>query len=229
VAAAGVIATAVTAVRATPKALYLIDDKTKIKGDELTISEKIIAVAPVYIPSVLIGVSTITCIFGANVLNKKKQAALTSAYALLNNYHKEYRNKLIELHGEEADEEIRSEIVRTNCDYHQIGIDTPDDKMLFYDEISKQSFVRYEREVMDAEYHLNRNFVMRGYAPLNEFYEFLGLPKTDYGETVGWSACDGYSWIDFQHRLIPGKDGQPDVYAIDMIFCPDEGYLEGWE
>ena len=81
---------------------------------------------------------------------------------------------------------------------------------------------------MDAEYHLNRNFVQRGYASLNEFYEFLGLPQTKYGDEVGWTCTDGYCWIDFEHRLISRDDGGTEVYAIDMLFPPDAHYLDEW-
>ena len=81
-------------------------------------------------------------------------------------------------------------MAREFCGYHQIGLDTPDEKVIFYDEISGESITCYEREIMDAEYHLNRNFVMRGYASLNEFYEFLGLPQTERGEELGWTMSD---------------------------------------
>lgn len=152
-----------------------------------------------------------------------------SSYVLLNNYHKEYRKKLTELYGEEADIKIRTEMARSNCAYHRLGLDVPDEKVIFYDEISGDSITCYEREIMDAEYHLNRNFILRGYASLNEFYSFLGLPQTRYGETVGWSSVNGYDWIDFEHTLISKDDGGTDIYSIDMLFLPDEDYLREWE
>jgi hypothetical protein len=223
--AIGVVATTVTAIKATPKAMKLIN-----KMDEYsTTVDKIKVVLPVYIPSIFMGAGTIMCIFGANALNTKQQASLTSAYTLINSYHNTYRNKLIDLYGKEADEKIRNEIVRENCGYHQIGVDTPDGKFIFYDEISGRSIERYEREIMDAEYHFNRNFAMRGYASLNEFYEFLGLPQTDYGDSLGWSISDGYSWVDFEHRLISTDDGGIPIYSIDMVFPPEAEYMRDWE
>ena len=95
--AIGVVATAVMAVKATPKALILLDEAKEEKKDELTKFETIRVAGPVYIPSVLMGASTIACILGANVLNKQKQAALTSAYMLLENSYKDYRTKVKEL------------------------------------------------------------------------------------------------------------------------------------
>lgn len=227
IAASGVIVSSVMAAKATPKALALLEKVSGEKGGELTTLETVLTAAPAYIPSVVVGMSTIACIFGANILNKQKQAALVSAYALVNNSFKEYRKKLIELHGEEADVEVKNAIARECCNYHQLRLDAPDNKVVFYDEISGESITCYEREVMDAEYHLNRNFTIRGYAFLNEFYEFLGLPMTDYGGTVGWSVASGIMWIDFEHRLIEHDDGGLDLYSINMVFQPD--ILKEWE
>lgn len=230
VAAVGVVATAFAVAEAVPKANDKLESARHDKGNELTKLEVFKEAAPVYIPVAVLGASTIACMFGANALNKKQQASIASAYALLSNYHKEYRNKLIEFHGEEADIQIREAMAREHCDFHQIGLDVPDQKVIFYDEISGESIVAYEREIMDAEYHLNRNFVMRGYASLNEFYTFLGLPQTEAGDALGWSAADGYSWIDFTHPKISKDDdcGTP-VYLINMIFPPHDEYLDGWE
>ena len=110
VGAVGVVATAVVAVQATPKALQLLELAKEQKGEELTKVEVLKVAGPIYIPAVVIGVSTISCIFGANTLNKRKQAALTSAYALLNSSYKEYKKKVVDLYGEEVDSHIKQEI-----------------------------------------------------------------------------------------------------------------------
>lgn len=227
--ALGVAATAVAAARATPKAIRLLEVEAEEKQKKLTKKEIFQAAAPAYIPVAAIGASTIACIFGANILNAHMQASLTSSYALLNNFHQEYRRTLIELHGKEADEEIRTAMARRHCDFHEIDHNYPDERVMFYDEISGETIVCFEREIMDAEYHLNRNFALRGYAPLNELYMFLGLPQTDYGSEIGWSVTDGYAWIDFEHNLISTDDGGTDIYSIDMIIPPNPDYMREWE
>ena len=68
-----------------------------------------------YIPTAAFGLSTIACIMGANALNSRKQAALTSAYALINQSYKEYKDKLKELYGEEAHNAIVDSIVSEKC------------------------------------------------------------------------------------------------------------------
>lgn len=223
---AGVVATVVSAVRATPKALKSIDKATYEKGEDLTVIEKVQAAAPAYVSTALLGASTIACIFGANALSTRTQASIASAYALIDNYHKEYRKTLIDLHGEEIDKEVRNAMAHEHCNFHVIDYDEPDGKVLFYDEISGETILRYERDVISAEYHFNRNFVMRGAAPLNELYEFLGIPQTEYGDTVGWTMASGIMWVDFEHRLLERDDGGIPVYAIDMVFAPDSDYLD---
>ena len=71
---------------------------------------------------------------------------------------------------------------------------------------------------MNAEYHLNRNYILRGYSYLNEFYEFLGIEETDYGSVLGLAPTDdGMYWIDFNHRKVVMEDGL-EVYIIEMPF-----------
>lgn len=113
--AAGVIATAVTAVKATPKAMFLLNEARKEKGEPLTKLEVVKVAGPLYIPSILIGVSSIACIVGSNVLNKQKQAALVSAYTMLDQSYKEYKNKVIELYGDETDKAVEEELVKEHC------------------------------------------------------------------------------------------------------------------
>ena len=220
----GVVITSVYASKATLKADKLLKDAENSKGEKLTKLETAKIVVHTYAVPVIFGVSTIACVLGSNVLNKKNQATLMSMYALADNSFKEYRKKLIELHGKEIDDEVMDSVIREHCEYHQIHSDTPDKKMRFYEPLSKRFIYAYEREIIDAEYHLNRNFVLRGYSPLNEFFEFLGINKTDYGDDVGWTSSYGYYWIDFEHHY--ARDEKGVYFVIDSMFPPDDGYLE---
>lgn len=109
--AAGVVATAVLTARSTVKATMLLEQEKCERGGDLTVAETIKVAGPAYIPPVLMGAATITCIFGANTLNKRTQASLASAYALLDNSYKEYRAKVNELYGEDADQRVKEAVV----------------------------------------------------------------------------------------------------------------------
>lgn len=96
----------------------------------------------------------------------------------------------------------------------------------FYDSFSQRYFETTIEKVIQAEYHLNRNFMFFGTIALNDFYDFLGLEKTDFGDTVGWSSVNGdIYWIDFNHRRVTLDDGM-EVYVIDMVFEPTAEWLE---
>lgn len=233
----GVVATTVMAVKATPKALERLDEAKQEKGEELTQFEKVKVAGKVYIPTVAVGVGTLACIFGANVMNKKQQASLVSAYALVDSSYKEYKQKLKELYGEETHQEIVDAIAAEKAE--NVGVNAPGfvnnnalyvdeqcgETRLFYDEYGNRFFEATLEQVISAEYHLNRNYSLRGYSVLNEFYEFLGLEPTDYGNEVGWCAYDeGTFWIDFNHRQTDIK-GQKCI-VIDMPFAPDLEWKE---
>lgn len=113
--AAGVIVTSVLAVHATPKALRKIraDSKVNHDGDPEACSklEAVRSAWVCYIPAAISGTATILCIFGANVLNKRQQASISSAYALLNSSYQDYKDKLKELYGEEAHQKIIDSIM----------------------------------------------------------------------------------------------------------------------
>lgn len=206
----GVVATAVLTAKATPKALRLLDEAKEIKGEELSKVEIVKVAGPAYIPAVLVGVSTIACIFGANSLNKRQQAALMSAYALLDSSYKEYKQKVGELYGEDAHNQIKDAIAKDKYNEQEIKMDS--DKRLFYDEYSDRYFESTTEEVLKAEFELNKTLAENGGAFLNEFYDHLGLPKTDYGDHLGWNKYEIYdmhwtSWVNFDHRKVVMDDG----------------------
>lgn len=95
--------------------MFLLNEAKKEKGEPLTKLEMVKIAGPLYIPSILIGVSSIACIVGSNVLNKQKQAALVSAYTMLDQSYKEYKNKVIELYGDEADKAVEEELAKDHC------------------------------------------------------------------------------------------------------------------
>ena len=206
----GVVATSIMAVKATPKALRLIEVATEEKGEELTKLEVVKVAGSIYIPSVVTGIATLACIFGANVLNKRQQAALMSAYALLDNSYREYKNKVVELYGEAADIRIREELAKDK--YEEADISEDDGKQLFYDEFSERYFHAKMEDVIRAEYAINRKISVWGGAALNEFYEELDIPEVDYGNFLGWSSgglmeMTWSDWLDFTHEKVVMDDG----------------------
>ena len=202
--AVGVAATAVFAVKATPKALVLLEEAKEEKGDKLTIGETIKVAWKPYIPAFLTGTSTIACIFGINYLNTKSQASLMSAYALLDNSYKEYRKKVEELYGEKSDMNVKQEIVKAKYYTLEDEFEEEEGKELFFDYEGVRWFWSTVEEVKEAEYKFNQNLSMSGFACVNEFYDLLGLERTDTGCQLGWSTItndDLYGLDSFEVNL----------------------------
>lgn len=235
VAAIGVVATSVMAVKATPKAMMLLEHATDEKGEELTKLEVVRVVGPVYIPALAIGVSTISCIFGANVLNKRNQASLVSAYALLNQSYQQYRNAAKAVYGDDADSKIKAQIAKDtyiSADGYSVyssDLDSESEKILCYDLFSQRYFTSTMAAVLNAQYHINRNLNLHGYASINEFYDFLGIDKIDHGDDIGWSydQCveEGILWLDFDNRHTVMDDGL-ECCVISALWDPNKFSFE---
>lgn len=238
----GVIATAAMAIKATPKAVELIksDSRKNHDGDPYayTKREAVKSCWKCYIPVAVLGASTIACIFGATALTRRQQVTLASAYALLENSYKEYRGKVKELYGEEAHQKIMKalavekakdtpiyapNLIGCSCLEFE-GVD--EEERLFFDSFSNRYFQSTISRVLQAEYHLNRNFTMGMIPSLNDFYDLLGLEHTKIGDDIGWTNSDGsYYWIDFNHYKTT-IDGTMECWVIDSVFMPDGDFLK---
>lgn len=232
VGAVGVAVTAIMAVKATPKAITLLENAKEKKGEKLSKWETVKTAGPVYIPSVLTGAATVACIFGADVLNKRQQAALVSAYALLDQSYRNYKTKVDELYGEEAGEKVRESIAKDEYEEQKDEIVKTEgsDKQLFYDFYSGRYFESTIADVIWAEYEVNRALATYGGIGLNEFYNLLDLEELPEYNEIGWSAgqiSETYweYWIDFDHEKTT-IDDDLECIIIHMPLEPLMGYLD---
>lgn len=223
VGSAGVILTAITAAKDTPKAIQLIEEAKAEKGEELTKLETVKAAAPAYIPTAIVATSTITCVFGANVLNKRKQGALMSAYALIDNSYKEYRKKVVEILGDETDKLIKNEMVADHISEPDLIVE--EDEELFWDFYSMQRFTSTMDKVKNALVTLNEQIRAYGYASLNDYYELLGAEPVEYGNDYGWTLytrAEEINPVNFDIDTCEMVDSVGNVYPYNIIVMLDE-------
>ena len=237
--AVGAVATVVLAVKATPKACTAImeDSAKNHDGDSnaATKSEMVKSAWKYYVPAAITGVASLTCIFGANVLNRRQQASLASAYALLNHSYADYKRKVKELYGQEAHDKVLESLSVEKVDknhyiystglYRTSSLDfegAEEDERLFYDSFSERYFTSTIGKVLQAEYHVNRNFILGagGVISVNDFYEMLGINKIEGGDSIGWEINDEMYWIDFDHVKTTLDDGM-ECWIIDMVYTPE--------
>lgn len=227
----GVVATTVMAVKATPKALTILEKTEEEKGKKLSKWEKVNVAGPVYIPAVVTGAATIACILGANVISRRQQATLMSAYALLDNSYREYKKKTDELYGEEAGRQIRGEIAKDKYAGDEVSLD--DDKELFFDFYSGRYFESTKEAVMWAQYETNRSLYVNYAVGLNEYYDLLGLEEKPEYEMLGWSCGQmeemyRHPWIEFDQEevILDGDSEYEEGLKCMIIHMPLEPFTE---
>lgn len=196
-------------------------------GIEPTKSDYVKAYAKNYLPTAIIFALTSGCIIGGQKMSQKQYKQLLSAYAGLGAGFAGYRGAVIDKYGEEADEElceIASKAIMTDPSFVDLSqSDVPDEKLLYYEPISKTYFRAYERDLILAEYHLNRNFLLKGEVNVSELLYFLGIEPTAESDKYGWSCSCGLCWIDIYHWQ-QKKHGHELYYEIVYMFEPEENY-----
>lgn len=235
VSVAGVFATGILSAKATVKALEQVD-----KHEDTW---------KCYIPAALTAIATAACIIGNAVLNKRQQASLMSAYALLANSYRQYREKTRAICGDEVDKKIVSSIAMEKA-YPRLQRVTPGELSLntldwgcddeevqhtFFESRSGTPFVSTINRVLQAELSVLADMNDGKFVSMNDFYRYLGLPERIGEELYGWCTCDGLSFVEFNHYKAviddPIDGHEPmEVLVIDYTNLPEtEAALLGLE
>lgn len=209
---AGLVMTTVMAVRATPKALILIEDKKKeLKEDVLTPVEKVKTTWICYIPAAVTGTVSIACLIGANSVNARRNAALATAYTLSESALKEYQEKVIETIGEKKEQAVRDALAKDKLEQNPVTnrevIITERGDTLCFDVVSGRYFKSDIEKLKKAVNELNRQMRDEMYISLNEFYYEIGLSGIGIGDDLGWNIDNGYIEPSFSSQL--SENGTP--------------------
>ena len=217
----GMITSTVLAVRATPKALVLLEDAKEQKGDELTPVETVKVAWKPYIPAVATGVVSVACIIGASTIKTKRNAALATAYALSERTLTKYREKVVETIGEKKEKEVREKVSQEQINEKPISssqvIITPKGNTLCLDSISGRYFRSDLDKIRKSINELNRQMTYQNYISLNDLYSELGLEPIRNSSYLGWNLEDGLIEIEFNTCL--AEDDEPCV-VIDYTRGP---------
>lgn len=217
----GVCATTAAAIKATPLAIDLInEDKKKKEDDSYTKMDAFKASWKCYIPTGILGMLTISTIVANHIVTAKERKAVVAAYLALNESYKKYVEGSKQVFGEDAKQKIDAEIAKETFVYSQgVFMDSStydsdndhEETMLFFDSYSQRYFETTLARVINAEYHINRNLMLGGFASINSYFEFLGIETISEGDEVGWcqeDLCDGgLYWLDFNNEMTELEDG----------------------
>ena len=211
---AGVVTTAVMAVRVTPKAHAIIQEDEATGGVSDSSFEnakrRVRLTWKLYLPSVLSGATAIACVISANSINLRRNAAVASVLTLTTNELKEYQAKVVEAIGERKNKVIREELIQDKVKSDPVAnkeIYIVDKKeQLFYDTFSGRYFTSDMETVRAAVNNVNQEVLINGYASQNYFYGWLGLRNASIGEEVGWNT---ENLLDIEFGAVLTEDGRP--------------------
>lgn len=240
---AGMVTTTVLAVKATPKALELIEEEKRAQNRALLdkaektgsdVAAQVSRLKPIetvkvawkpYIPAMLTGMASIACLIGAQSVSARRHAALYSAYKLSETALTEYKDKVVETIGEKKEKQIKQKIAEDKVDKAIEDIKENKTKVVvsedgdtwFIDAYSQIPFKSTVNKIDKAINELNRDMVV--YAPsgasLSDFYDKLDLPHTGYSDQVGWTLDDGPVEKDISDAIV--KDGKAYIILDFMV------------
>ena len=222
---AGMIGATFMAVKATPKALYLIETKKEeAEVEELTSVEIIKTCWKCYIPAALTTVVSAACLIGASTVSAKRNAALATAYSISEAALREYQEKVVEVVGEKKEKAVRDAVAKDQIERDpvtksEVVIIDSNSNTLCYEPLSGRYFKSTIDKIKKAEIKLDRQMIQEMYVSLNDFYWEIGLDGTDLGDQMGWNLSKGYMDLSFSSQL--ADDGTPCaviVYGIPPVY-----------
>ena len=221
----GMIGATFMAVKATPKALYLIETKKEeAEVEELASVETIKTCWKCYIPAALTTVVSAACLIGASTVSAKRNAALATAYSISEAALREYQEKVVEVVGEKKEKAVRDAVAKNQIERDpvtksEVVIIDSNSNTLCYEPLSGRYFKSTIDKIKKAEIKLDRQMIQEMYVSLNDFYWEIGLDGTDLGDKMGWNLSKGYMDLSFSSQL--ADDGTPCaviVYGIPPVY-----------
>lgn len=245
---AGMITTVVLAVKATPKALDLIDEEVEKQNRKLSqeaydsgysTAKQINKLKPVetvkvawkpYIPALLLGSASVGCLIGANTVSARRHAALYSAYELSKTAYNELNEKVTEVVGEKKVTEIKQKLAEDKVnkvspegtiEKKKNVVIAGDGDTWFIDAMSNQPFLSSKNKLDAAANELNRKMRSDMYVSLSQFYDEIGIEHTGTSDYIGWRIDKEYIDVVTSDAIV--KDGK--VYVVmDFLSRPEYGY-----
>lgn len=232
-AVAGVVTTTVLAVKATPKALDILEERKQEEleinedFDSFTAKEIIRETWKCYIPAAAMGAVTIVCVIGANTINTRRNAALASVYSISETALKEYQAKVSETIGKNKNQKIKDDLAKERIEKNPVNkemiITTGYGNTLCYDSMSGRYFRSDIEKIKQSFNKIGRDSLVDMFTSLNDIYYELGLSSIKIGNLIGWHVEDGLVEPTFSSQLT--EDGEP-CLVMDYSLEPRYGRSE---
>lgn len=224
----GMVSTTVLAVQATPKALRLIKQAEKEKGEELAKFEVIKTTWKCYVPATVTGTVAIGCLVGASSVNARRNAALATAYALSETALHEYRDKVVETIGEKKEQVVRDKVAeerikKNPASQNTVLVSSKGGTTRCYDYMTDRYFDGDIDVIKKGLNRFNAMLLREDYASLNDFYDEIGLAHAGLGDDFGWNVGRlGRDLVELAISYQGDEDDNPcAVIAFDPMPVPN--------
>lgn len=230
----------VLAIKATPKAMQLIENEKIYKeesGEEFTKFDYLKVGWRPYLPAAITFGASVMCLVGSRSIGARRTAALATAYQITETAFSEYRDAAIEALGDKQEKVIREKVAEKQLSKNPLSeaniIISKKDNTLFYDPWSGRYFESDIDIIKRIINDLNRELMMdmSGYMSLNSLYSRISteskieLENTKAGEVLGWNISDGLIKEHFIPRIT--EDNKPCV-VLDFENPPVYGYTSNY-
>lgn len=216
---AGMMTSTVLAVKATPKALDIMEDKKADLGvTYLTRKEIAQATWKLYAPSIGVGLASAACIILGTSKSIKRNTALATVYALSESTLREYQSKAKEMLGEEKAAELDREVAKARVRKREVTTivetegseyihHTGNGDTLVYDTLSGRYFRSSRNAIESAVNSINKSLLNDYITTLNEFYNEMCVPTIGAGSLIGWKSDKELLEVSFESDV--DQNGNP--------------------
>lgn len=228
-------AAGVKAVKETPKAVQLVEEKKEEKkqetgNDELTIVETVQTTWKCYLPSVVMFILAAVLIIGAQRVTARRAAAFATAYQLSEQMLQEYKDAAKEIVGERKANEIQDQAaiqqVKHNPPVPGNIIVTGKGKFLCLDSLSNHYFYSNAEHIrQDFEQAVTKIFAKdpsTDFIGVTDWYYQCNLREAydmDLSKEVGWNRSDDV-YLKFTSTMGTGEFEDIPILVVNYSVRP---------
>lgn len=209
---AGTIATAISSGQAGIKAYKVYKEQPDMSPKQM-----VKTYAPIFLPPVLMGATTIASIVCGYRAHEKQLAAMLALYKASESYLSDYKESVAELlKGDEkpsvekieaaTDDKQWKAMVEKDENHISPIEETEHGHDLCYDAVCGRYFYSNAEWIRQQVNNLNEEmFGGEDWIGLNRFYDAIGLDQTNIGEDLGWDSMRGPIKLKLQSRIHPRR------------------------
>lgn len=221
----GVGTTAYLAAKGAPQAKDAIESEKAVrhvaKMPQPTPFETFQIVWPFYVPAVISGVGTVSCIVLASKGNAKRTAAAVTAYSVTERAFSDYREKVTHELGRNKDQKVLDAVSQDYVRQHppppkgQIVVLGKKGDTLFLENYTGRYFRSDMETIRKAKNDVNEWIITDGKASLNDFYDAIGLAFTENSSRLGWNRNE---LMDLNFSAVINDDGDEPCMAFSYNY-----------